>query len=240
MSKSSFWLFCLLLVMAVGTAQATSFVPGVGGSLGTSSTVIGGITVTAFYYDTTTSSWKSANLFGRNDGIDDRGLGICDPKETGAQCGTGGGGGDYNELSNEAADELIRLTLPAGYHWVSVQLSSLDDNGSTNTALWERGQLLTSSSGTPGSGTAICNVIFGGSFSCYGGGDGINPILNITGASANSPYLFLKAYDWSGGGNKNNDYLIQAATIGKTPEPATMLLMGSGIAALLGRRKLRG
>lgn len=243
MRKNGFTLLCVFLMLGMGSALANtiSFVPGSGGSLGLSSTVIGGITVSGFYYDTTTSSWKAAKLYGRRDGTDDRGLGICDPKESAAQCTANGvGGGDYNELSNEAAKELIRLTLPAGYHWVSVQLSSLDTNGSSNPLVWEHGQLLTSSSGTPGTGTAICNFVTGTSFSCYGGGGGINPVLSISGASANSQYLFLNPYNWQNATYKNNDFLVQAAVIqANVPEPGSMLLLGSGIAALLGRRKLR-
>ncbi|MBZ5647040.1 MAG: PEP-CTERM sorting domain-containing protein [Acidobacteriia bacterium] len=249
MGKLASGLFCLVLLLAVGTAQATtiSFTTVVG-NYGASTATIGGIGVAGFYFDTSGGgSWKAANLFGRNESTD-RGVGVCDPVEASQHlCGTGSGNGDWNELSNELAKELIRLTLPAGYHWVSVQLSSLDGNGSTHSADWERGQLLSSSSGSPSGPTSvICNFAANNAFSCSGvsvGGTSVEPILGVPVGSANSPYLFFKPWDWTTGHhNTNNDFLVLAATIEKNnqvPEPATMLLLVSGIPALIARRKLR-
>ena len=233
--------FSLLLLMAM-VAQATtvvnvSFAPPFG-NLGSATHTYGGlITAHGYYFDGT--SWVDANLWGRG-GTNDWGVGVCNPVEF-STCVSGGG--DVNELDNAGNNELIRLTLPNGWDWVSVQLSSLDNNGKTDPALWERGQLEFNSSGDPNDPTStICTFAAGGSFSCtVVGGTGIEPVLGISPADRQDRYLFFRPFDWTGGDKTNNDFLVKGATI-ITPEPASMMLLGTGLLAIIGgvRRKLRG
>src|SRR4051812_21839500 len=71
-------------------------------SLG-SSTTLGPVSAAAYYNNGTT--WTSTTLIGRNEGIDDSGLGVCSPGEA---CNIGGaGGGDANELSQLENNEAI-------------------------------------------------------------------------------------------------------------------------------------
>src|SRR5690242_6549622 len=239
---------CLLasVLLMVGAAQADTFVnftPASSGPLASSSTTIGGIFVQAYYWNG--SSWVSSathlNLYGRNE-PGELGLGVCDPSENPVGgtnlCGTAGGNGDYNELSNELKPELIRLTLPNGYQWVSVQVSSLDSNTSTTL---ERGTLWASSSGTPGSpgsiGSSVCNFVAGGAVGTCSTSSSTTPTFTIAAAFAGSSYLFFEPRDWTGGGNVNNDFLVEGATIRATPEPASLLLVVTGLAAIAIRRR---
>jgi hypothetical protein len=234
---------CLLLFLATTTllnANTVSFVPASSGSLGTSSKSYGPITATAFYWNG--SAWVTGvtnlSLYGRNE-TNDAGIGVCDPNEFSPTnlCGTGGGNGDWNELSNEISKELIRLQLAAGNSWVSVQLSSLDGN-STGTLDDERGTLWASNSGAfDGSAVKVCNfVAFGSAGTCFGTTTNIEPTINISNSYSNYTYLYFQPNDWTGGGNTNNDFLIRGATV---PEPSSLILFGFGVAGLLTKRRLR-
>ncbi|HVP43972.1 MAG TPA: PEP-CTERM sorting domain-containing protein [Terriglobales bacterium] len=236
MRKFAPWVLCALMVAGLGMARAdtVSFV-GVVGSYGTSTTTIGGIVIHAYYWDSTTNTWKDANLFGRNQ-TNDHGLGVCNPVEAG--CGTGDGGGDVNELDNAGQKELISLELPAGYEWVSVQLSSLDKNDSSLASHWEQGQIWADSDGVPMGTTnigdsIICQYTPGTSVGCANvGGTLFEPMVGIV--DAGSPYLFFQAKDWKVDGytNTNNDYLIMSAVIVQTPEPGSLILLGTGLVGL--------
>lgn len=229
---------CSLLVHA----DTVSFVPASSGSLGVSSKTYGSITATAYYWNG--SSWVTGvsglSLYGRAE-TNDNGIGVCDPLEFGNgtttnTCGTSGGKGDWNELSNEMAPELIRLSKTAGTAWVSVQLSSLDGNGSTNPANYEHGTLW-ASNGSFGSAVAVCNFIaLGGSSTCFGSTTNLEPTINIGAQYANYSYLYIQANDWSTACvqnhvcNTNNDFLVRAATV---PEPGSMALLAGGFLGLL-------
>lgn len=244
MRRFSPWVLCALILVALGTAHANtvSFV-GVVGSYGSSSTTIGLIQINGYYYDSTTNTWKDANLFGRNQ-TNDHGIGVCNPVEV-TGCGTGNGGGDINELDNAGQKELIRLTLPTGYDWVSVQLSSLDKNDSTIPANWERGQIWADSNGVPNGASTIgdsiiCNFAPGGAFTCpYLGGSAFEPSLGIPAGYANSHYLFFQPKDWLNGTNTNNDFLIMGAVIQPVPEPASLLFVGTGLVGLAAKLRQR-
>jgi hypothetical protein len=98
-----------------------------GGPVGmlAASFTVAGVFVEGLYRDGA-GNWLPSPLFRRNE-PGDHGLGVC--SEGSGACGTGSGMGDWNELSNLVSPEVIRLTLPDNYEWVSFQLSSLDSNG---------------------------------------------------------------------------------------------------------------
>ncbi len=248
-------LLCSGILLAAHAAYADTVVyfypptPGtMVGSYGVSTTTIQGIEVKSYVYN---SGWTNGgNLFGRNEGTD-HGIGICSSTET-SSCGTGQGGGDYNEIDNSGTKEIIRLKLPAGYTWVSVQLSSLDMNGSSDPTKWEMGTIWADNNGVPGAPGAIgdagwsCNFITGPSVpggNCTyvngGGSSAVQPIFMVNLPAA--PYLFFEARDWTGHSNTDNDFLVMAATIRPIPEPASILLLTTGMTAAVGsmRRKIR-
>jgi PEP-CTERM motif len=198
-----------------------------------------GLKVTGYYLNSS-NVWTPANLFRRDEDPNDVGFGVCNPIE-GSSCGTGSGGGDINELDNSGQRELIRLTLPTGYTWVSVGVSSLDTNGGVGSP--ESGRLFADSNG-------IASTTAGASgdtlITSFTGSSNPNLQLTIPGGDASSPYLFFEPFNPNG--STNNDFLISNAVIqstgksgqGTVPEPATLVLLGSGLAlAVRKRRALR-
>ncbi|MCI0442817.1 hypothetical protein L0152_06320 [bacterium] len=162
-----------------------------------------GLIVYGLYFDG--ADWALTHLFRRNE-TNDHGFGVCSENEQ--PCPGPPGGGDINELDNDGDSELIVLQLPAGYEWVSVQVSSMDDAGGTP----ERGILYADDDGVlnaPGGnvGDTILETFEGG------GGNPVEPTFNIPAANANSPYLVFEPFDFTDEGSTNNDYLVYKATI---------------------------
>ena len=239
----------LALVAISASATTVSFVPPAGGFpsgggflSGNATTVtIGGIAINGYTLNggANPSNLTGAPLFGRNE-TGDSGIGIC---SAGESC-TVPGGGDSNELSNEKNQEVLRLTLPSGNSWVSVTLSSLDNNGGGAP---ERGLLLTD--GPNNTFTVICAFAGAGpaasgalSPCTQTGGTGVEPVFSIPNAYAGSLHLYFAPFDWLNGTSTNNDFLVEAATITSTvPEPGSLALIGSGLLALAGvvRRRTR-
>jgi hypothetical protein len=223
----------LLLAGSVRANTVADFSQGATPQLLPSTINVNGIKATGMYFNG--SKWVTTNLWRRNE-IDDRGIGVCSPDDFSAgACPNStryiSGGGDNNELDNNHYAELIMLTLPSNTKWVSVQLSSLDNNGLTNSSLYEHGQLWAASSSNASLvGTASDTLLW----QFAGGGSTEEPIFLIPAAYANSPYLFFRPYDWANPSSKNNDFLVYQATVAPTPipEPSTLVLLAT--AGLLG------
>ena len=63
----------------------------------------------------------------------------------------------------------------------------------------------------------------------------MEPTFSIPSIYQTAPYLIFEP--WSATGN-NNDFLVRAATVDPVvPEPGTLLLLGTGIASLVVRRR---
>jgi hypothetical protein len=222
--------------MSAGATTIDFSTIGPAGDTGSSTLIHGGtgLRVDGFYFDDFTEDWTGvgANLYIRNE-PDDHGLGVCSAPES--PCPGPSGGGDINELDNDGAQELIRLTLPAGYEWVSVQLSSLDDNDNGRPSL-EFGQLWADLDGDPSSlGTPIWQF--------QGQEVDVEPLFLIPGAFASAPYLFFQPFDWRPTGlSVNNDFLVYQATIDRpdrdVPEPASAGLLALALLAV-GRLRRR-
>ena len=234
-------LFC---GVSAGSSDAASIV--IDFSVGPAGTVVpqtftdgSGLTADAFYL--VGGVWTQTSLFRRIEAPDDLGFGVCSPGES---CGSGLGGGDFNELSNLTSPELIRLTLPDGYTWVSVSVSSMDDNGSTDLDNVERGQMWASDSSSP---STSLGALFGGSALWQiTGGDPNQSFSGFTAATSGSQYLFFEAYDFLNGTNTNNDYLIHSVTleeptdVDELPEPATLMLIGPALVAWRAQKRHLG
>ena len=197
-----------------------------------------GLVVTGYYLNSS-NVWTAANLFRRDESPSDVGFGVCNPIE-GSSCGTGSSGGDINELDNSGQRELIRLTLPAGYTWVSVGVSSLDNNGGTGSP--EAGRLFADSDGTPSKTAGASGDTLIQSFASTQTSNP-NQQFTIPAGDASSPYLFFEPFNPNG--STNNDFLInnaviQAVSVGgqsAVPEPATLVLLGSGLALAVRKRR---
>ena len=204
-------------------------------SLG-ATTTFGGIKVSAFETNFTTTS----NLWLRKEGPSDDGLGVCSSNES---CPTGGdGGGDVNELSNESQVEWIVLQRPQNEKWSELWVSSLDSGGTggneTGTVYWSNTLGDTTNSFT---------------FSFNDFNPGVNgDILTLLQASGFDPFakyvMFRAGTDGQGASAEfNNDYLVWGASLtacrdcgpNNVPEPLTMSLFGAGLAgvAILRRRR---
>ena len=135
------------------------------------SATVNGITASAYYYDNTASTpqWKDADLWIRNEAPNDQGLGVCSPGEPYCSPSNTSGGGDSNELSQEAFQEVIVLQRPAGYSWSDLLVSSLDSGG-TNGA--EAGTIYWSSDNIADINTFLNNTIAGSNSASFSYGTG--------------------------------------------------------------------
>ncbi|GAA5192159.1 hypothetical protein [Ferrimonas gelatinilytica] len=198
------------LVTPLTLAATANFNEGTPGNLGstTFTDANSGITAIGMYQDPVSGNFEPANLYRRNQ-EGDRGFGVCSPVEVadnGGDCPGPDGGGDINELSNQATEEFIYLGRPADTRWVSVELSSLDDNDGSSVP--EAGQLWWDTNDNPNDGGLTLLLDFQ-----YEGGS-VEVTLDVAAlGGADAPYLVLRPFNASNAEEDNNDYLVKAATI---------------------------
>ncbi len=212
---------------SLSMAEATSFdFSGAFGSLGVSHTYTVGvdsITAAAFTYAepggvaTYTGGVGVTNapvLIQRHEAPNDLGLGVCNSGD-GSGCTTiTSGNGDNNEIDNNGSlRDLIRLDLGSSKTGLSVTLASVDGTSGNvdNYAIYASNSAtvklstLTALTGSQSTG-------------------GINPTINIAGSWR---YIFVTT---GSGANGDDDFLLKSATVSSAvPEPASLLLMGSGL-----------
>ena len=239
--------------LASAAPPAINFAAGMGwpgfNSTQVDNTSFAGIAISGFVYITpfssTTYHQDKGYLWLRNN-PGDHGLGYCDSSE-GTSCGAINttGGGDYNELSNNKKNEIIRLTLPTGKMWTDIQVSSLDDGGTngdeTGTFYWSN----TDKPDLQNNSTSFINFSHDGlGWNASTVEGSIFNYLVAHGFDVNAKYLFFRAGEFNGLGTStngtNNDFLVWGVNVTTpVPEPETyaMLLAGLGLLGFMAKRR---
>ncbi len=197
-----------------------------------------GVGVSGWVYSGNTSYTQNSGYLWLRNNTADHGLGYCSTNEV---CGATNttGDGDYNELSNNPNNDIVRLALSTGKKWTDIQISSLDTGGTNSN---EAGTFYWSSSATPNLNTSTNRINFshnglGWSSSTVEGS--IFSYLLANGFDVNAPYIFFRAGSWNSSGvnsnGTNNDYVVWGVNVGvpqqQVPEPASCLLVLAGLLA---------
>jgi hypothetical protein len=218
-------------IVDFSTLSVSDKVTNLGGSV-----TLDGITAYAYYNDG--SGWSESYLIARDE-TNDHGLGVCS-EGIADNCNVGGtGDGDDNELSQLDYLEAILLEKPDDDSvWTGIWLSSLDNNsGSTSQGL-EDGKLYW------GDSNDIATLLGGPSSSfTYPafGGSAVEGSLPLPGGFDSSAQYLL--FIPGGSLGANNDYLVWGVDLEggqfdqPVPEPATLLLLGTGLAAVARSRR---
>src|SRR3954462_107020 len=211
-------------------------------STGTDNTSFAGIAISGFTYTAPSTYAQNSGFLWLRNNADDHGLGYC---SDGTNCGAADttGNGDYNEVSNEFKNEVIRLTRPTGKAWTDIEVSSLDTGGTNNN---EMGTFYWSNSATPNLNNTT-NLI---NFSHNGLGwnttteeGSIFSYLVAHGFDVNAQYVFFRGGGYDSAGTltngTNDDYLVWGVNVAAIPEPETyaMLLAGLGLLGFSAQRR---
>ena len=223
-------------------------------NLGTTEAVpglVGTINVSGWY--DAAGTWTATDLIARNEGLNERGLGVCSGGEQSApECANGvTGGGEINELSQQQNNEAILLQRPDNTSWLDLFVSSLDTN--SNAAI-ESGTILLGHlqphrlrpHHTAADRVFVrCHVRTIASWPCEG-----SLLLPLSFDALARYVLFvpnIPCVDPEGCVfSNNNDYLVWGATLRESrngegdvpvPEPLTLLLVRSGLPGLAYWRK---
>ncbi|MDB4285537.1 VCBS repeat-containing protein [bacterium] len=171
-----------------------------------------GVTAEGWYHDG--QDWIPANLYRRNQPRD-HGLGVCSPLEEdlfGGDCPGPLGGGHWNEISNALSPEVIVFALPAGYEWVWIQVSSMDQNPDNPDGPPEMGRIWADYDGVIFNGDEVLGTVMSGDITEVEQ----EYILEGT-AFENAPFLIFEPKDWlphpPGVESVDNDFLAWRAAI---------------------------
>jgi len=165
-------------------------------NVGASRTVNGITAEAGTFFGTSVSA---ASLWARNQG-EDKGIGVLSKNEN------SGSGESVTGLSNQANNEVIRLTKEAGEQWSSLWVSNLDADGSGGA---EIGTLYWSDEAMPDLSKLTTKFTF--KYGDFGVGAESGDVLSVrpSNFNADAKYVFFVAGANSAG--TNNDYLVWKA-----------------------------